>query len=365
MPREQFYNIGLCALVLAWAPTASGPIDQCGGAEAPPPQNLVDRRSGSPARMETVRSVAALPPHVAAQFADPAGFAQLPSGDYLLFDRRAHTVFRVDRGLESVRPLVSIGIEPGRILTPFGFDLDPTGLLVLGDAPGSTERIQVFSTDGTRLGGFSLRPRPDARVQFEGLTLNGVTTLRVTANQTILLNQPETGSLITEYDFSGQVVRTVGRLRGTGHETSPPVHLALNSGLPLPIPSGGYYFVFRSGAPYFQRYSANGTLMFDRAIQGRELDRWVQEQPTSWDRMAPSADTTLPIVRPLVRTAAVDSSGHLWVSFSLPFTYVYDDDGEKRRTIQLYGAGPLAPTSLSFAADGRLLATPGGYIFKP
>ena len=82
---------------------------------------------------------------------------------------------------------------------PFGFDLDPTGLLVVGDAPGSTERIQVFSTDGTRLGGFSLRPRADARVQFEGVTLNGITTLRITAHQTVLLNQPETGSLITEY----------------------------------------------------------------------------------------------------------------------------------------------------------------------
>jgi len=105
--------------------------------------------------------------------------------------------------------------------------------------------------------------------------------------------------------------------------------------------------------------------MFDRAIQGRELDRWVLEQPTSWSRVAAPAETTLPVVRSLVRTAAVDAAGHLWVSFSLPFTYVYDEDGEKRRTIQLYGAGPLAPTSLSFAPDGRLLATPGGYIFRP
>ena len=144
------------------------------------------------------------------------------------------------------------------------------------------------------LGGFSLRPRPDARVQFEGVTLNGVTTLRVTANQTILLNQPETGSLITEYDFSGQVVRTIGRLRATGHEATPLVHLAMNSGFPLPIPTGGYYFVFRGGEPHFQRYSAAGALLFDRAIQGRELDRWMQEQPTSWGRVATTAEATFP-----------------------------------------------------------------------
>lgn len=354
MPRGRFYNIGVCLLALA----VSASIRLEGGQPAAPP-------TSSPGRIETVRSIAALPPDVAGRFTEPAGFAQLPSGDYLLFDRRGHTVFRVDRGLETVRTLVSIGVEPGRILLPFGFDLDPTGLLVLGDAPGSIERIQVFSTDGTRLGGFSLRPRPDARVQVEGVTLNGVTTLRVTANQTVLLNQPETGSLITEYDFSGQVVRTIGRLRVTGHEATPLVHLAMNSGIPLPIRSGGYYFVFRSGEPRFQRYSAAGMLMFDRAIQGRELDRWVQEQPTSWGRAATTAETVVPIVRSLVRTAAVDAAGHLWVSFAVPYMYVYDDQGEKRRTIQLYGAGPLTPSSLSFAPDGRLLATPGGYVFKP
>jgi hypothetical protein len=354
MSSGRFYNISLYLMALAAAPL-SGSVDSH--------QSVVMQSTVSPGRVETLRSVAALPPHVAGQFAEPAGFAQLPSGDYLVFDRRGHTVFRVDRTLESATTLVSIGVEPGRILLPFGFDLDPTGLLVLGDTPGTIERIQVFSTGGTRLGGFSLRHRPDARVQFEGITLNGVGTLRITAHQTILLNQPETGSLITEYDFSGQVVRTVGHLRPTGQETSPAVHLAMNSGFPLPIPSGGYYFVFRSGAPYFQRYSAAGTLMFDRAVQGRELDRWLQEQPTSWERA--TADATMPIVRSLVRAAAVDAAGQLWVSFAIPCTYVYDDGGEKRRTIQLYGAGPLAPTSLSFAPDGRLLATPGGYIFKP
>jgi hypothetical protein len=349
MPRGRFYNIAVPLLAVA----LSTPVD----GEGEPPVTS--------SRVEILRSVAALPPDLAGQFAEPAGLVQLPSGDYLLFDRRGHTVFRVDRALASARPLVSIGVEPGRILLPFGFDLDPTGLLILGDAPGSTERIQVFSTDGTRLGGFSLRPRPDARVQFEGLTLNGVTTLRVTPHQTILLNQPETGSLITEYDFRGQVIRTIGRLRATGHEATPLVHLAMNSGFPLPIPSGGFYFVFRGGAPHFQRYSAAGTLIFDRTIQGRELDQWVQQQPTSWGRVSGAGEAPLPIVRSLVRAVAISADGELWVSFSVPYAYVYDEDGEKHRTIQFHGAGPLIPTSLSFAPDGRLLATPGGYIFKP
>src|SRR5262245_49049767 len=107
MASRQFYYTSLCALALA-APSLSAFIDDR--------QPVVMRPTGSPGRVEMLRSIAALPPHVSGQFMEPAGFAQLPSGDYLVFDRRGHTVFRVDRGLESVSPLVSIGVEPGRIL---------------------------------------------------------------------------------------------------------------------------------------------------------------------------------------------------------------------------------------------------------
>ena len=73
----------------------------------------------------------------------------------------------------------------------------------------------------------------------------------------------------------------------------------------------------------------------------------------------------MPMVPPIVRTAAVDRAGGLWISFTLPFTYVYDADGEKTRVVQFYGAGIMAPTSLSFARDGQLLVTPGCYVFDP
>ena len=49
----------------------------------------------------------------------------------------------------------------------------------------------------------------------------------------------------------------------------------------------------------------------------------------------------------------------------MPFTYVYDGDGEKVRTVQFRGAGVVTPTSLFFARDGRLLVTPGCYVFRP
>ena len=73
----------------------------------------------------------------------------------------------------------------------------------------------------------------------------------------------------------------------------------------------------------------------------------------------------MPIVSPTIRTAAVDSTGHLWVSFVVPYTYVYDRDGEKIRTVQFRAAGIMSPGSLFFGHKGRLLVAPGLFEFNP
>ena len=73
----------------------------------------------------------------------------------------------------------------------------------------------------------------------------------------------------------------------------------------------------------------------------------------------------IPLVEPIVRTAAVDPSGNLWVSFVVPYTYVYDRDGEKIRTVQFRAAGIVSPASLFFGRKGRMLVTPGLYEFAP
>ncbi len=72
-----------------------------------------------------------------------------------------------------------------------------------------------------------------------------------------------------------------------------------------------------------------------------------------------------PLVRPAVRAAAADPSGALWVSLDVPYTYVYDRKGDKQRVVQFRAAGIMAPSGLSFTPTGRLLATPGCYLFNP
>ncbi len=320
-------------------------------------------RSPSPGHVETLRSVGGLSPAVVGLFREPLGFQQAASGQYFVFDRRGHTVHGVDASGTSSQKLVQIGGEEGRVLEPSAFGLAPNGTFAVADAPRGQERIQVFDVSGNRVGGFYLPGRATTRISVGGLALNGVGTLAFTG-RSILINQPETNSLITEYSLAGWPVRSIGLVRATGHEDDRELHLAMNSAIPLVNPAGGFYVVFLAGTPAFRKYDATGTLVFERVIQGRELDPVLEQMPRKWPRRTIDG-TEVPLVVPLVRAAAVDGSGHLWVAFTTPFTYVFGGDGEKIRTVQFRAAGLIAPTSLSFTTKGRLLVTPGCYEFVP
>jgi hypothetical protein len=280
-----------------------------------------------------------------------------------VFDRRDHAVYSVPPGGVGPVKIVDVGGEGGRLLEPTAFDLGSNGTFAVADAPRGQERLQVFDAAGKWIAGFFLPGRAQTRVSINNLALGGVSTLAYLGNG-IALNQPETGALITEYGLSGTPVRSIGILRQTGHEKDRQLHLALNTGIPLPHPAGGYYFVFLSGTPVFRRYDAKGALVFERVIQGRELDPILAQMPTKWPRRTVDG-TELPLVVPNVRTAAVDAQGNLWVAFLTPFTYVFDAAGEKVRTVQFRAAGIIAPSSLSFTARGNVLVTPGCYEFAP
>jgi hypothetical protein len=308
---------------------------------------------------EVLRAVGGIPAHVAGMFEEPVGFQRLASGRFVVFDRRAHAVFTVDARGEPTR-IVEVGPEQGRLLGPTAFDTSGE-MIVVADGPNLVERIQFFNEKGQRIGGFSLPGRASPRVTIGTLVLSGVGSLQFTG-RSLLINQPETGALVTEYGLAGTPLRTFGRLRQTGQEADRDVHLALNVGLPLVTPGGGYYFVFQTGEPRFRKYARDGTLEWERLIQGREIDDLVGAQPTTWPRR-PVGGEVLPLVPPVVRAAAVDPDGRLWVSFLVPYTYVFDTDGDKIRTVQFRAAGLIAPTSLTFAARTRLLVTPGLFEF--
>ena len=280
-----------------------------------------------------------------------------------MFDRRSHAVFGLDEQQESSWEIIQIGAEAGRIIDPTAFAVEPNGTFVVADAPNGRERIQIFSPAGFRVGGFMLPGRMRPRVVFENFVLNGIGSLQYTGTS-ILMSQPETGGLITEYGLAGTPTRTFGQLRKTGHEDDPEVHLALNSGMPLVDPTGGFFFVFLTGEPVFQKYDRNGRLLFERRVVGREIDDVVAKLPTTWPKRK-TAEGEMPLVQPTIRTAAVDRRGRLWISFVEPYTYVYDADGDKVGALQFRATGIVSPNSLFFGKNDRLLITPGLFEFSP
>ena len=225
--------------------------------------------TGRPAaliQVETLRAVGALPAHIADAFDTPLDFQQTDAGQYFVFDRRAHAVYTVAD--DAPRKIIAIGAEPGRILDPTAFDMDPRdGTFVVADAPATRQRIQTFTASGSRLDGFTLPGADLPRITLDTFVLNGIGSLRFTG-ETLLLNQPRNGALVTELRLDGTPVRTFGRLRASGQEADPEVHFAFNTGLPLVDPTGGFFYIFLAGRPMFQKYDAAGRLLKSRIVAG-------------------------------------------------------------------------------------------------
>jgi hypothetical protein len=324
---------------------------------------LLAARSVDALRVDVLRSIGGLPPHIVGTYEEPINFQQASNGTYYVFDRRGHAVYTVDRDRQTSRKAVDIGQEEGRIIQPTGFDIAPDGRFVVADVPRAQQRLQTFGPMGERTGGFFLPGQPAARIILGNLMLNGAGSVQHTGGS-LLLSHPESGSLFTEYSLGGYAQRSIGNLRATGFETDRDLHVAMNAGFPLVDPTGGFYYVFITGTPVFRKYDARGAVVYERHIQGQELDAYLAAQPTRWPRRRVQ-DREIPFVAPVIRAAAVDPTGQLWISLGVPYTYVYDAQGDKTRSVQFQAAGVLSPTSLFFTPGGRLLVTPGCYEFDP
>jgi hypothetical protein len=324
---------------------------------------ILASRPDAALRVEMLRSTGSLPPHIVGSYEEAINFQQAASGTYFVFDRRGHTVHTVDAAKTMTRKILEIGQEDGRVIQPTGFDVTADGRFVVADVPRSQQRVQTFDRTGKLLTGFFLPGTPAARVVLGNIMLNGASSVQHTGS-TLLISHPESGALFTEYSPGGYAQRSIGRLRTTGFEDDREVHIAMNAGLPLVDPTGGFYYVFITGRPIFRKYSDTGAFVFERHIEGTELDSLLESQPTRWPRRRVQ-DREVPLVTPVIRAAAVSPTGELWISLGVPFTYVYNTDGDKVRTVQFTGAGLISPTSLSFSRTGKLLVTPGCYEFDP
>jgi hypothetical protein len=349
----------LLRLVLACGvPPLSGPSAFSAPPRGANPVTSAPPRSASP--RETLQAAGSLPPFISGAFPDAQAFARIADGSFYIFDPRQHAVYAVDAAMRRSHRIVQIGTERGQILLPTAFASEPDGTFAVADTP-NRERIQVFASDGTFLSGFFPAGAPAFSVVLDGLAIGGVGSLQYDG-QTILISEPAGSALVSEYSASGTPIRSFGTLRPVA-SLGPDVVTLLNIGLPLFDPHGGYAFVFQTGVPLFRRYDKDGRFLFERHIEGPEIDPLVNNLPTIWPSRPPGS-REIPVQHPIVRAAAFDRQGNLWVAFVLPVIYVYNPQGEKLRTVQLQTpSGVVAATSLFFDGRGQLLVTPGCYIF--
>lgn len=312
----------------------------------------------SPERLVAAR---ALPPEIAGKFRDLADLRQSAEGGYYAFDRMSHSVHRIDAAWTTVTRLVAIGQAKGELLQPSAFD-SAADIFAVSDAPFGLDRIQIFYKDGTPLDAFQPRERSLPRITFGSAVMNGAGSLALTQDS-VLLSEPDSGWLVSEYGINGTLKRSFGQLRATGHEGDADVHIGLNTGVPIPAGDGETWFVFQAGVPLLRKYNRAGQLVFERHIEGVELDPIVQSLPSIWPRHRVGADRELPLIMPNVQAAAVAPDGSLWIATTMPYVFVFDRNGDKTRVVELEGAGTINPTSLAFSREGRLIVTPGGYEF--
>jgi len=220
--------------------------------------------AASPSEADVLRPTGALPAGIAATFLDPMAFIETSTGEAIVLDQKASTVYAIDLARKVVRRLVEAGSDERGLMTPGALALGPDDLFAVADAVHGVERIQYFSTQGTRIGGFYLPDRPGLRVSINGVAISGIGSIQF-ASRSFFVNVPSRGRLVSELNVDGQTLRQFGLPRPTGQAPDPDLEALLNVGLPLINPAGGFYFVFQTGVPLFGSMtprassSSNGT----------------------------------------------------------------------------------------------------------
>lgn len=314
-------------------------------------------------RVEVLTPISSLAPDLVGRLREPAAFAETSTGSYLVLDRRAQKVFGVDAARHTLTTLVDIGPSDGQILQPDAIAFGPNRTFAVVDQPQGYERLQIFFEDGTPL---SRAHRWPAHAGEERLSVNGVTFFGLgpiaLGRETIIAGGQQPGALMTELDRDGNGLRHIGQMRPTGHESDPLVHRALNAGIPLIASDGSFIWVFTTGAPLIRKYAADGTLLYERHVEGPELDGTIQSLPERYPTRAVNG-REYPAVVSTVTAAGIDTGDRVWISLRVPFTYVYDRTGEKVRTVQFRGTEAMTPTSFFFTRAGTVLVTPGAFEF--
>ena len=257
------------------------------------------------------------------------------SGYYAL-DSRGHRILEMDGAKLVVRQIGRIGQDPGSLYHPAWIAVHADGhLYVLDDV---AHRIQTFGTDGHLDAHFSI----DLNINASAVASDGH----------VLVNDPQTGYLVTELDRSGKLVRRFGALHHMSDFYGPAVRsldktqrYSANRGIIGVDRTGNVYVAFEN-APFIEKYDSAGTLVFSKPVDGVEADMirdGVQRTKDAPMRHSVRGDESAgPYV---VNGFAMDGETgtmYLVLQWKQSWIYVLDSAGTTRGVL----TGQLGPMSL-------------------
>jgi len=189
---------------------------------------------------------------------------------YYILDADLNSIFIVDKKTHKVqKKFGNIGQGPGEFFSP-GYLSIAKGIISVFEH--RNKRIQILKTNGEYLSEI-----PDSPFPWKAFCMN--------SQGEIILGQPQKGFLISVYDTKGNLRRTFGNLKkiseiyGLNNPSFEETYkIALNRILLCTDNEDNIYAVFIF-APLIQKYNANGDLIAEKKIKGKEINEFIKYFP--------------------------------------------------------------------------------------
>lgn len=261
---------------------------------------------------------------------------------YVVSDRTRNSVLVINEHSEIVREISGIGSAPGRLFRPGYLDVASDGAIYVQD--GGNERVQSFDLEGRYLGGF-------ATTTFTGFAAG--------ADGEVFLGQPEKGLLVTVYSRDGKMLRSFGSLKKLSEVYGPSFmqdddkwRNAINR-VKLSVEPGGNVLVSFMLAPYIQKYTREGELVFERRLEGPEIERLAQSvlSPEGGGNLTVSTDGFPEHIMSLEAVSL--PGGEINVILTDGSVYVADAEGCRLRVLRPQAEGRFTPEMIGRSPAGE------------
>jgi hypothetical protein len=265
-------------------------------------------------------------------------------GLYVVSDRTRNSLLVINDRSEIQKEIAGIGSAPGRLFRPGYLDVASDGVIYVQD--GGNERIQSFDLEGRYLGGFPT-------TSYTGFAAG--------AGGEVFLGQPEKGKLVTVYSRDGKVLRSFGALKTFSEVYGPGQpgddekwRNAVNRVKLSVAPDGGVLVSFMM-APFIQKYTRDGRLVFESRLEGPEIDRLTQMALTTegGGNLTMSVDGFPEHVMALEAVSL--PGGEIDVALTDGSVYVADAEGRKVSVLHPRARDRFTPEMIGLSPAGEMV----------